>query len=167
MLKIGGCFSFSCWQIFILKEYTIPTDIHCIQELVEGGQVLFPLWLFVCFPLLDFPILPFIKGKNLGLVDPNPHSLNLLTEMVHPLEVFQIFFFQSGPTYHFCCMINTPTLLSVVPLWNFWVDLKMQCPLYEVPNWEFGVNLKPSIRTGPSSVNLTCTLTRMDLKTQY
>ena len=29
------------------------------------------------------------------------------------------------------------------------------------------MNLKPTITTGPSSVNLTCILTRMDLQTQY
>ena len=72
-------------------------DIHCIQELIEGGILVY----------LDFLILPVFKGKNMGLFTPNP--LNLLIEMVHPLEVFQ-FFFQSGPTYHFCCMINTTTL---------------------------------------------------------
>ena len=63
MLKVGGCFSFSCWLIFILMEHTIPTDIHCIQELVEGGGAgsSFINCLFV-FALLDFPILPYPYG---------------------------------------------------------------------------------------------------------
>ena len=76
-------------------------------------QVLFPLQFFVCFALLDFPILLplFLREKHGFLIAHIPPSLKLLTEIVHPLAVFQIFF-QSGPTYHFCCMINTTTLMA-------------------------------------------------------
>ena len=82
-------------------------DIYCIQEWGGGGGVsILIVCLFCSFKLSYFP--PLLKEKY-GFGCTSPHSLNLLTEMVHPLEVFQDFF-QSGPTYHFCCMINTTTL---------------------------------------------------------
>ena len=91
MMKVGGCFSFSCWHIFILMEHTIPTDIHCIQE-GGGAQVVFPLWLFVCFALLNFSHFPPLLKEKYGFSCTRPHSLNLLNEMVHPVDVFQDFF---------------------------------------------------------------------------
>ena len=49
-----------------------------------------------------FPFPPLLKEK---------YGFNLLTEIygTAPGSVSR-FFFQSGPTYHFCCMINTTIL---------------------------------------------------------
>ena len=99
MMKEGGCFSFSCWHIFILMEHAIPTDIHCIQEWGGGGAGGVPLWLFVCFALLNFPISPLLKEK---------YRFAFWLKWYILWKCFKIFF-QSGPTYHFC-MIYTTTL---------------------------------------------------------
>ena len=97
MLSIPLCRRVMLFLIFLLTYSfwwgtRFPRTYNVSRK--EGGTGAVSFLIDCLFYSFRFSILPFLKGKNMGLGAPNFHSLNLLTEMVHPQEVFQDFFFK-------------------------------------------------------------------------
>ena len=129
ILKVEGCFFHFLVNIYSFRWGTRFPWTYIVSRNGGGGRCCF---LFDCLFVLLFYIFPFSPLKKNGFGCLSPQSLNLLTEMVHPLEVFQDFF--SKWTYLSFLLYPKADLKMQYKEWSaicgskkdFWSDLKKQ-----------------------------------------